>query len=123
MKKLTRSFFEQNTLDVAKKLLGQTACLWETSRHNYRDPRAIWDLMIQPLMPLRDAHRELKLCLGPAGYSYIYLIYGMYHCFNIVTEKKDFPAAVLIRGLKITDGPHLDGPGKICKYVNMTKKT
>jgi DNA-3-methyladenine glycosylase len=60
---------------------------------------------------------------GPAGFSYVYLIYGMYHCLNIVTENEDFPAAVLIRGLKMIDGSqlHLDGPGKICRHLGITK--
>jgi len=40
---------------------------------------------------------------GPAGYSYVYLIYGMYYCLNFVTEKEDFPAAVLVRGLMLED--------------------
>ena len=35
---------------------------------------------------------------GKAGYWYVYLVYGMHYCLNIVTEKKEYPAAVLIRG-------------------------
>ena len=35
---------------------------------------------------------------GPAGFSYVYLIYGMYYCLNFVTETEGFPAATLIRG-------------------------
>ncbi len=34
-------------------------------------------------------------------FSYVYLIYGMYHCLNIVTEREGFPAAVLIRGIDL----------------------
>lgn len=42
-----------------------------------------------------------ELMFGEAGRAYIYLIYGMYYCLNIVTEKKDYPAAVLIRGVEM----------------------
>ena len=58
---------------------------------------------------------------GPPGYSYIYFIYGMYHCLNIVTEEKNSPSAVLIRGLKLPD-IHLNGPGEICKYLGITRE-
>jgi DNA-3-methyladenine glycosylase len=36
---------------------------------------------------------------GEAGHAYVYLVYGMYHCLNVVTDKVNFPAAVLVRGL------------------------
>jgi DNA-3-methyladenine glycosylase len=41
---------------------------------------------------------------GPAGKTYVYLIYGMYHCLNIVTDQEDAPSAVLLRALQL---PHL----------------
>ncbi|MBD3156425.1 3-methyladenine DNA glycosylase, partial [Candidatus Peregrinibacteria bacterium] len=60
---------------------------------------------------------------GLAGHTYVYLIYGMYHCLNITTEKKGYPAAVLIRGLKITDsGKHFDGPGKLSRALGITRE-
>ena len=60
---------------------------------------------------------------GSAGFSYVYLIYGMYHCLNIVTERKGFPAAVLIRAISLYKpiALSLDGPGKVCKKLNITK--
>lgn len=48
----------------------------------------------------------------------------MYHCMNIVTGKKDFPAAVLIRSIKI-DGieyKKTNGPGKVCKILEIDRK-
>ena len=71
---------------------------------------------------------------GLPGYSYVYLIYGLYHCLNFITEPNGFPAGILIRGLKldpplssISNNTHhtkpknnlLDGPGKLCKYLNI----
>ena len=58
---------------------------------------------------------------GEAGTIYVYLIYGMYHCFNIVTEKKDYPAAVLIRGV-FADGKNIAGPGKISRHFYVDKR-
>ncbi len=54
------------------------------------------------------------------GHAYIYLIYGIYYCLNIVTEEEGSPSAVLIRSLKLPD-IHLNGPGKICRHLGITK--
>ncbi|MGG6294443.1 DNA-3-methyladenine glycosylase [Leptolyngbya sp. AN02str] len=68
---------------------------------------------------------------GPAGHAYVYLIYGMYHCINVVTDADEVPSAVLIRALQIDDIPDwLDvgrdkphrvaaGPGKLCRLMQV----
>ena len=64
-----------------------------------------------------------EIMFGPPGFTYVYLIYGMYHCLNIVTEREEYPAAILIRGLEIyerrpnpTELPtRIDGPGRVCR--------
>lgn len=68
--------------------------------------------------------KRTEIMYGEAGHAYVYLIYGMYHCLNIVTEKKDFPAAVLIRSVKIDniDYKRTNGPGKLCKFLKIDKK-
>lgn len=67
---------------------------------------------------------------GPAGYVYVYLIYGIYHCVNIVTDRDNFASAVLIRALQMETVP-VDwvlkprekpdriaaGPGKLCQVM------
>lgn len=72
-----------------------------------------------------------ELMYGEAGHAYVYMIYGMYHCLNIVTEKRDFPAAVLIRGIEIigsstskrkSNSLKLNGPGKLCKFLEIDRK-
>lgn len=57
---------------------------------------------------------------GPPGISYVYLIYGMYHCLNVVTERVEFPAAVLIRAIEI-DGELIDGPGRLCRAMQIDR--
>jgi DNA-3-methyladenine glycosylase len=58
---------------------------------------------------------------GPAGVAYIYLIYGMYHCLNVVTEREEFPSAVLIRAIEL-DGKLIDGPGRLCRALQIDRR-
>ena len=52
-----------------------------------------------------------KVMFGKPGYWYVYLIYGVHYCLNIVTEEKGYPAAVLIRSVE-----GISGPGRVSKY-------
>jgi DNA-3-methyladenine glycosylase len=61
-----------------------------------------------------------EVLFGPPGISYVYLIYGMYHMLNVVTERADFPAAVLIRAIDV-DGELIDGPGKLCRELGIDR--
>ncbi len=69
---------------------------------------------------------------GPAGSTYVYLIYGMYYCLNIVTDQDEVPSAVLIRALQLESVPSgvsqleqskydriAAGPGKLCKALQI----
>ncbi len=71
---------------------------------------------------------------GPAGRSYVYLIYGMYNCFNAVTDAEGVASGVLIRALQLDPVPkefsHLpekarsrlaSGPGKLCKILEIDR--
>ena len=44
--------------------------------------------------------KRAEMLYGPPGHAYVFLIYGMYDCFNVVCEPKDSPAAVLVRALE-----------------------
>ena len=62
---------------------------------------------------------------GRAGHSYVYLIYGMYWCMNVVTEWPGSPGAVLLRGAEPlvgvpADGRLLAGPGKLARSLGVT---
>lgn len=123
-KRLGRDFFERKTLVVAKDLLGKflvrkmgnriiSAQIIETEA--YCGPDDLASHASKGKTP------RTTVMFGPAGYSYVYLIYGMYHCLNIVTEKDGFPAAVLIRGVIIEKAKRIDGPGKLCRELKIDK--
>ncbi len=62
---------------------------------------------------------------GPPGRSYVYFVYGMYHCLNVVTERDGVAGAVLIRGAEplegVGDDPRaLAGPGKLARAFRLT---
>jgi DNA-3-methyladenine glycosylase len=64
------------------------------------------------------------------GHSYVYFIYGMYHCLNIVTDRAGVGSAVLIRALEMENNAHpttkaiqrlAAGPGKLCRHLNIDR--
>lgn len=123
MKKLKRSFFNQSTLKVAEQLLGKML-VFKNIRGIITETEAYYGFDDPASHAFRGKTPRSAIMFGNPGFSYVYLIYGMYHCLNIVTEEKGFPAAVLIRGLKLIDPPelHLDGPGKLCRQLGITKE-
>lgn len=58
-----------------------------------------------------------QMMFGPAGFWYVYFVYGNHWMLNIVTGPKDYPAAVLIRG---TD--KIVGPARLTKFLHIDKK-
>lgn len=118
--RLSRDFFLKPVTTVAHDLVGKSlifgqhiGIITETEAYGGEDD------------PASHAYRGItprtQVMFGDAGFSYVYFIYGMYHCFNIVTGPIGSAAAVLIRGLRI-DTLHLNGPGKLCRHLAITKQ-
>lgn len=122
MKILKRSFFNRSTLIVAQELLGKVL-VFQNHQGIITETEAYFGFEDPASHAFRGETPRSKIMFGEPYFSYVYLIYGMYSCFNIVTEKEGYPAAVLIRGIKLLnkDGVHLDGPGKLCRHLNLTK--
>ena len=75
---------------------------------------------IRPAMRRKGGRNGRRCMFGPPGVAYVYLIYGMYHCLNVVTEREEFPSAVLIRAIEI-DGELIDGPGRLCRALQIDR--
>jgi len=120
---LNKSFFNRQTLKVARGLLGKfivkkikrkeiSVMITEVEAYDGFEDRA------------SHAHKgktdRNEIMFGEAGYWYVYLVYGMYNMLNIVTSKKNYPAAVLIRGVECK-GEKIDGPGKLTKFLKIDR--
>lgn len=125
-KPLKRNFYNRPTLEVAKELLG---CILVREIDGKKLRAMITEVEAYIGADDLASHASkgrtprTELMFGQAGHAYVYMIYGMYYCLNIITEKKNFPAAVLIRSVKI-DGMEYkktNGPGKLCRELQIDR--
>ncbi len=123
-KVLSRTYFARPTLQVARSLLGKYLV-----RVNGNGPIAAKIIEVEAYVGPEDraSHasrgrtQRTDVMFGPPGVAYVYLIYGMYHCFNVVTEREGYPAAILIRAVEIHSSL-LDGPGRVCRALDIGRK-
>ncbi len=128
--KLKRNFYTKPSLLIAQKLLGKYLL-----RRIERRRIVTKIVETEAYIGTRDlashaSHGRTKrteLMFDTAGHAYIYLIYGLYYCFNITTERKGFPAAILIRAVEPIKprlgNIHLtNGPAKLCRYLKINRK-
>jgi len=126
VKKLTREFYARDTVTVAKELLGKY--LVKKSHDRLQIAKIV---EVEAYLGIKDlaAHSSkgltprTKTMFGPPGHVYVYLIYGMYYCMNVVTEPEGNPTAVLIRALEPIEDITLktQGPGLLCKALDINK--
>ena len=127
MSKLPRSFYDRDTTIVARELLGKLLV------HVARGVKRIGKIVeVEAYLGPHDlaAHsargltERTKVMFGPPGHAYVYLIYGMYHCLNVVTEREGHASAVLLRALEPVE--NLDGrtkgPGLLCRAMHVDRR-
>lgn len=125
-RRLPRSFFERDTARVARDLLG----LWIVRRLDgaFRVGRIVeTEAYLGPHDRASHSSRGLtprnRSMFGPPGHAYVYLIYGLHHCLNVVTEPAGHGAAVLLRALEpvlgLTGNPR--GPGLLCRALGVDR--
>jgi DNA-3-methyladenine glycosylase len=147
MARLPRDFYLGDTVQIAQSLLGKylvrayqgqtLACrITETEAYVGRCDKACH------AYGYHKTPRNAVL-FGPPAHAYLYLIYGMHHCLNFVTEPEGEPAAVLLRGVEPVCGTEtiralrfggggapmtayqrknfLNGPGKVCKGLSLSR--
>jgi DNA-3-methyladenine glycosylase len=137
--RLDRPFFARDTLTVARDLLGRRLV-------HAADGRRVSGRIVETEAYVGEEDEASHASPGPternasmylpAGHAYVYLIYGMYHCFNVVTEREGFPAALLIRAVEPLEGLDVmrrrrgsvgardvtqltSGPGRLCQALGI----
>jgi DNA-3-methyladenine glycosylase len=128
-KRLPRDFYARPTLTVARDLLGKVLTL-EVSGSTMAARIIEVEAYLGRRDPASHAYRGLTPrtapMFGPPGRSYVYFVYGMYHCLNVVTERDGVAGAVLLRGAEPLAGfddisPRaLAGPGKLARAFGLT---
>jgi len=124
---LPRSFYERPTTEVAIDLLGRRlVCVRDgvarsgviVETEAYVGPH---DLACHAA---RGRTPRTEVMFGPPGHAYVYLIYGIHHCLNLVTGPAGYPAAVLIRALEPLEGidERTNGPGLLCRALDIDRR-
>jgi len=137
---LPREFYLENTVSVAKNLIGKkiirkigrteiSGIITETEAYRHKDDPASH--------AFRNITERNKIMFGEVGMAYVYFTYGMHYCFNVVARHPKAKAgAVLIRAIKPEKGVKImqknrkienlknltNGPAKLCQALEITKR-
>ncbi|MCB2296637.1 DNA-3-methyladenine glycosylase [Clostridium tagluense] len=146
--KLTREFYAKETLQVAKELLGKVV-VHEVNGVKLKGKIVETEAYIGSIDKASHAYGgkktpRLEALYGKPGIAYVYFIYGMYHCFNVITKEEGSPEGVLIRAIEPIEGIDemsklrfnkvyneltkaqfknlSSGPSKLCIAMNINKE-
>lgn len=138
--KLVADFYARSALDVARDLIG-TRLVRRQGRTLLAGRIVETEAYVGPhdlaCHAARGRTARTEVMFGPAGHAYVYLIYGMYCCLNVVTGDEGYPAAVLIRAIEPLEGiAHMtrnrgrslpetaigSGPGKLCQALAVDRR-
>jgi DNA-3-methyladenine glycosylase len=125
--KLPRAFYARHTVEVARDLLGmhlvrvdakgrrRAGRIVETEAYRGPEDRAAHSW--------RGRTPRTAIMYGPPGYAYVFMIYGMYFCANVVTEPEERPCAVLLRAVEPIAGVEAktNGPGLLCRALEIDR--
>jgi DNA-3-methyladenine glycosylase len=127
MKKLPRTFYDRDTVLVAQELLGKFLV------HRTGKVERIGKIVeVEAYLGTHDlaAHSSkgvtgrTQIMFGPPGFAYVYLIYGVHHCMNVVTEGAGNGAAVLLRAVEPVKNisGRTCGPGLLCRALDIDRR-
>jgi DNA-3-methyladenine glycosylase len=120
---LGRAFYRRPAVQVARELLGKILS-YENASGRIVETEAYLGEDDGAAHSARGITPRTKILFGPPGHAYVYLIYGMYDCLNVVCEPEGIAGGVLIRALEPVSGLKglANGPGKLTRAmgINLT---
>lgn len=126
---LQESFYQRDTKKVAQDLLGKIVCFKNRKKQIIKGRIVETEAYLGIDDPACHTHKgrrteRVKSMYLPGGHAYIYMIYGIHFCLNVVTKDEEHPEAVLIRALDPIRPLNLmpKGPGKLCSELGLSKK-
>jgi len=127
LRKLPRAFYDRDTVAVAQDLLGKYLV-----RHARGVERVGSIVEVEAYLGPHDlaAHSSkgltarTRVMFGPPGHAYVYMIYGMHFCMNVVTEREGHASAVLLRALEPVKNlqARTQGPALLCKAMGIDSR-
>lgn len=152
---ISQSWFARPSCEVAQDLLGCYLVREQPQKQQFPNssaPSVQWARIVeteayganpgQPEDPAMHLYRKptskKAVVFGPAGFAYIYAIYGRYHCFNVVTDQTNIPSTILIRAVELLPSPPSlspapnpssqpadvkagAGPSKLCRVLDLDR--
>jgi DNA-3-methyladenine glycosylase len=138
-----RSFYERSPEIVARALLGKILLIHRNGERlsgRITESEAYLGLVDPASHAFTGRSKFNDVLFGPAGYSDVFLIYGMYYCFNVSCHPDGVPGGVLIRALDPLEGMDTmaklrgvsrdssakaltGGPGRLCQALGITRAT
>jgi len=126
-RRLRRAFYDRPTLEVARELLGKV--LVHRTDAGLTSGRIV---EVEAYLGTNDlaSHSSrgrtgrTRVMFGPPGHAYVYLVYGMHCCMNVVTQREGHASAVLLRAIepvKNVEGS-TRGPGRLCKAMRIDRR-
>jgi DNA-3-methyladenine glycosylase len=126
-RKLRRAFFARSALVVARELIGMHLVRDDgkcVRRGRIVETEAYLGPADLAAHSSRGRTARTAVMFGPAGYAYVYFIYGFWNCLNVVTARTGVPHAVLLRALEPLDGlsQRTSGPGLLCRAMHIDRR-
>jgi DNA-3-methyladenine glycosylase len=126
VQKLPRQFYDRDTTQVARELLGKLLVHQSggvTRVGKIVETEAYLGEHDLAAHSSKGRTRRTEVMYGPPGYAYVYFIYGMYYCVNVVTERAGHASAVLLRAVEPVKNlaGRTCGPGLLCRAMKIDK--
>jgi DNA-3-methyladenine glycosylase len=123
---LRKSFYTRDALEVARDLLGRTLCRrlpdGRVLRGRIVETEAYLGLVDRASHAFRGRTRRNAPMFEEGGIAYVYFVYGMHHCVNVVTSVAGHPTAVLLRAASSPGGVSASGPGRLTRAFAIDRR-